>query len=407
MHIVVLGITSGIAAHKTLDLIRLLKLDGIDVRVILTEAARHMVDATEINTLTGHTAYTELFGPEFEYASILKNRTVDHIRLADSADVFVIAPATANTIAKLAHGLADNMLTTTALATVAPIIVCPSMNVHMWHNPVTRDNMKRIKQLGHIVVDPQAGMLACGYEGMGRLADVSIIHKAITEQLRRTTQLKGKKILVTAGGSIERIDDIRAITNRSSGKMGVAIAEACALRGADVLLLRATSAVSPRYTMRQETYSTADDIAVLLQRHIPACDVVFHTAALSDFTIDNPRHGKLKSDKPATLKLKPRVKLLDRIKTWNPDIYLVAFKAEFNLSRKALVSRAKKRMNESSADAIIANDVAPGDRGFESDDNEVTIITSDSPPLTIPLASKRDVAEQIITHLAARFHPAV
>ncbi|HEX8931732.1 MAG TPA: bifunctional phosphopantothenoylcysteine decarboxylase/phosphopantothenate--cysteine ligase CoaBC [Patescibacteria group bacterium] len=392
---VVLGVTSGIAAYKTLNLMELLSKAGIEISVIMTKRAAQMIDPGEFEKISGNKVYTELFTGGFDYKKILKERQVEHIDLADKADVLVIVPATANMIGKLASGLADDYLTTTTLAVTAPIIVAPAMNVHMWTNPVVKENVARLKNLNYQIIEPETGLLACGYEGQGRLASVEVIRDEILRQLNRTQQLKGKKIIVTAGGTSEKIDEVRSITNRSSGKMGVALAEELYLRGAQVLLLRAKKAVSPRYLMQEEIFETAEDLLNLLKKHSKSADVFYHVAAVADFTPEKV-DGKISSKTEFNLKLKPQVKILDLIKMLNPKIRLIAFKAEYGLPEKELLAAALKRLQEAKADVIIANDISKKDSGFEVDANEVLVVFPNGTFKKIALGLKREIAAKII-----------
>ncbi len=399
-HTVVVGITSGIAAFKSLDLVKRLRAHGIDVSVIMTEHAACMVPPHEFEKASGRKVYIQLFEKGFSYKDILKNRVVDHIRLADAAELIAIVPATANCIAKIAHGIADDFLTTTILATRAPVLVCPSMNVHMWNNPLTQKNLTILRSLGYQIVEPGTGSLACGYEGKGRLPDVGDIEGAIIRRLEKHTQLTGKKIMITAGGTAEKIDDIRMITNRSSGKMGAALADACAARGADVLLLRAGSAIVPELKVQQAVFETTEDLEKLMDTHIPAVDICFHTAAVSDFFLPHRLQGKLKSNKAYTLILKPRKKILDRVKILNPTIKLIGFKAEWQCEEDVLIERAIDRMKKSTADAMVVNDVGYPDRGFAVDTNEVIVVLADGTWKKIPLMSKKELAEHIVDFLS-------
>lgn len=393
---VVVGITSGIAAYKSLELIKLLKEEKLEIFVILSHHATQMVPIDEFEKASGNKVAVELFQDDFDYKIILKSRKVDHIELADKADVFVIVPATANTVAKLSHGIADDFLTTTALAVTAPTIICPSMNVNMWNNPAVQENINLLRKRGAIIIEPTEGMLACGYEGKGRLVDIAIIKDEILKQLHRTNSLRSKKIIVTAGGTIEKIDDVRFIANRSSGKMGVAIAEECYLRGSDVLLLRSKNSVSPRYLVKEKLFSTTDDLFTLVKQYIKEYDYIYHVAAVSDFTLLEPFTGKIKSGKALTLRLKPQVKILGYIKKLNPRINLIAFKAEHNSDEKELVQIAKKKLQDSNADAIVANDISRNDRGFEADTNEVFIVQKNGQYIKFALNSKKEIAKHII-----------
>jgi phosphopantothenoylcysteine decarboxylase / phosphopantothenate---cysteine ligase len=396
---VVLGVTSGIAAYKTLELIKQLRKANITVLVIMTQSATKMIDPEEFKKASGHKVYTELFEKDFDYKKVLNEKVVQHIALADRADVMVIAPATANIIAHLAHGMADDFLTTTALAVTAPIIVCPSMNVNMWKNPIVQENTDKLKRLGVHIINPASGMLACGYVGVGRLANITDIKREIIEKLETATSLRGKKILVTAGGTIEKIDDVRYITNRSSGKMGSAIARACLERGAEVLLLRSKHSVEPDFHIHEKVFETADELLDLIKQNITDYDYCFHAAAVSDFSVQNKTDGKLASDYPITLNLLPQKKIIEQIKKLNPTVRLIAFKAEHESDLNRLKQAALTKLNESNADAVIANDIGRKDRGFESDDNEVLIVLPDGKTKHLSLASKNKIANEIVQYI--------
>ncbi|MEK7597963.1 MAG: bifunctional phosphopantothenoylcysteine decarboxylase/phosphopantothenate--cysteine ligase CoaBC [Patescibacteria group bacterium] len=393
---ILIGVSSGIAAYKVLDLIVLLKKEGHSVFVIMTKGATEMISPQNFERASGNKVYVNLFEKNFDYRKVLDKRKVKHIELADKADVMVIAPATANIIGKLSHGIADDFLTTTTLAVTAPIIICPSMNVNMWGNPIVQENLAKLKSVGYQIIEPTSGMLACGYEGVGRLENIKIIKEEIIKQINRTNSLKGKKIIITAGGTIEKIDEVRSITNKSSGKMGVALAEECYLRGADVLLLRAKNSVHPRYLIKEKIFETADELLYLIKVNIENTDLFFQVAAVSDFKVDQQVKGKIPSDNFVNLKLIPQIKIVDQIKKLSPKATLIAFKAEYGLSEKKLIDEAVKKLKESKADFIIANDISRFDRGFESDNNEVYIISKDGKVKKILLSSKREVAKKII-----------
>jgi phosphopantothenoylcysteine decarboxylase/phosphopantothenate--cysteine ligase len=396
---VVLGITSSIAAFKILDLIKNLKKEEIEVFVIMSKSAAEMVPPSEFEKASGNKVYLELFEKGFDYKTILENRKVEHIEIAEKADVLAIVPATANVIAKIAHGIADDFLTTTLLATTAPIIICPAMNVNMWNNPATQQNIKKLKQTGIQIIEPGEGMLACGYEGKGKLEEIDIISYEIKKQLNRNNSLRGKKILITSGGTTEKIDDVRFITNRSSGKTGAAIAEECYLRGAEILLLRSINSVKPGYKITEKKFNSTDDLHELIKNNIKNFDIIFHAAAVSDFKTDQPINGKISSDNSLNLKLVPQIKIIDEIKKINPSIKLIAFKAEYNLSKQNLIKAAEEKLQDCNADAIIANDISKKTSGFEADSNEVTIVLKNKTVKNIPLASKREIAKEIIKYL--------
>lgn len=393
---ILIGITSGIAAYKILDLIKLLKNEGHKVSVIMTKSATEMFSKQDFEKASGNKVYINLFEKNFDYREILEKRKVEHIELADKTDVMIIAPATANIIGKLAHGIADDFLTTTALAVTSPMIICPSMNVNMWNNPIVQENIAKLKSVGYQVINPTSGMLACGYEGVGRLENVEIINKEIIKLLERNDSMKGKKVIITSGGTAEKIDEVRSITNRSSGKMGVAIAEECYLRGTDVLLLRAKNSLKPRYLIKEKIFNTAEELLNLIKENIKSTDLFFQVAAVSDFKVDHLFKGKLLSNQSINLKLIPQIKIINQIKKLSPKTKLIAFKAEYDLSEKDLIKEATKKLKESKADFVIANDISRSDRGFESDNNEVYIISKIKQVKKIPLTSKKEIAKKIV-----------
>lgn len=393
---ILIGVAGGIAAYKVLDLIKLLKKEGCNIFVIMTKGATEMISFLDFEKASGNKVYINLFEKDFDYREVLKKRKVEHIELADKTDVMVIAPATANVIAKLAHGIADDFLTTTALAVTSPIIICPSMNVNMWRNQLVQENINKLKSVGYQVIEPTAGLLACGYEGVGKLESVKVIKDEVLRQIQRSNSLKGKKVIITAGGTSEKIDEVRSITNRSSGKMGVALAEECYLRGADVLLLRAKNSVKPRYLIKERIFETAEELLYLIKVNIKDTDLFFQVAAVSDFKVDRLVKGKLSSDSSINLKLIPQIKIIDQIKKLSPKIKLIAFKAEYGLTEKELIEEGIKKLKDSKADFVIANDISRSDRGFESDNNEVFIISKDKSVKKILLTSKREVSKQIV-----------
>lgn len=395
--LILLGVSGGIAAIKTPEIIRTLTEDGYDIRVILTKSACAFVSPADLEKLSGHPVLTDMFTPRPDIAEIRKNRTVEHIAIANAARLFVIIPATANVVAKLAHGIADDYLTTTALAATCPVLICPSMNVYMWNHPATQQNINRLRQFGYHTFGPDSGMLACGYTGAGRLPATDAILREIRTFAARTSSLAGKKILVTAGGTVEPIDGVRQITNKSTGKMGVALAQACFLRGADVLLLRSDTSVVPRYGIREILFDTSDSLKKLMHEHLPDTDICFHAAAVSDFVIKGGARGKISSETSLPLELTPRSKILDSVKSINPEVYLVAFKAEYDVTDRKLVELASDRLKRAQADCIIANDVGREGQGFATDNNDVWIIrASGGKPVHIPLRSKALIADAVI-----------
>lgn len=396
---ILIGVTAGIAAYKVLKLIKLLRNEGHKVFVVMTSGAVKIFPKQDFEKASSNKVYVSLFEKNFDYKEVLRTKKVEHIELADKCDVMVIVPATANIIGKLAHGIADDFLTTTALAVTAPIIICPSMNVNMWGNKLVQENLTKLKSVGYQVIEPISGMLACGYEGIGRLEDIRIIKNEAIRQINRTNSLKGKKIIITAGGTSEKIDDVRYITNRSSGKMGVSLAEECYLRGADVLLLRAKNSVRPRYLIKEKLFNTAEELMKLTKENIRNTDIFFQVAAVSDYKINKSFKGKISSKKSLELKLVPQIKIINQIKELSPKTFLVAFKAEYNLQEKKLIKKALEKLKESKANCVVANDISRNDRGFESDNNEVYIVSKNKSVEKISLTSKREVAIKIIEFL--------
>lgn len=394
-----MGISGGIAAYKILDLIRLLQEEEINVSVVLTRSASHLVDKKILEILTENKVFDELFEKNFNYKTILRNRSVDHISLADNTDLFVIAPATANVIAKLANGIADDYLTTTALAVTKPLLVCPSMNVNMWNNPIVAENVDRLRFFGHHIIEPTEGELACGYIGQGRLEDIEIIRDEITKRINEIKILKGKRIVVTAGGTSEPIDSVRSITNKSTGKMGIAIAQTCFLKGASVTLLRSKQTIKPRFIMKEETFDTTKDLYNLVKKYAANADIFFHVAAVSDFEVARKFTGKISSKQNLKLTLKPTMKISNEIKKINPNLYLVLFKAEHNLTEEKLLKAAKQKMREARADVVVANDISKPDRGFGADTNKISVVLKNGAYKRFPLARKEDVAEQLVNYL--------
>ncbi|MGH7245681.1 MAG: bifunctional phosphopantothenoylcysteine decarboxylase/phosphopantothenate--cysteine ligase CoaBC [Candidatus Levyibacteriota bacterium] len=395
---VVIGITGGIAAVKTPEIIQMLQSEGIDVEVILTHSATKILRPEEIEKIIKKKIYVDLFEKDIHTNDIRKNKTIEHISLAKKANLFIVVPATANILSKLAYGMADDFLTTTLLATKAPVMIFPSMNTAMWENPLTKENVTKLKSIGYEVVDPNDGMLACGDIGPGRLAEPSEVAQRITDRVHATKRLAGKRIIVTMGGTRDYIDDVRFITNKSSGKMGAAIAEECFQRGADILVLRAITSVKPRFSLNEELFETAEELETLIKKYAADYDVLFHTAAVSDYTV-NKQSGKLDSAQKIRLELTPREKILSKIKHYNSDILLVGFKAVWNKNKQEQITEGEKKLQETGADAIIVNDVSSTEAGFGSDKNEVVIVSNDKKPKEIGLDTKTNIARSILDSL--------
>ncbi len=394
-HSLVIGISSGIAAYKIIGLLR--RLQGkFDISVIMTDHAKSMISPMEFKKIPGVSVYSELFPKDFDYKKILKKREVEHIRLADAADLVVIAPATANILAKIAHGLADDLLTTTILATQAPILICPSMNVYMWQKEIVQENIKKLIKKGHYVLSPDKGMLACGYEGIGRLADTKKIISEINHLITVKNSLVGKKIMITAGGTSESIDPVRVITNRGSGKMGLALTGECNRRGAGVILVRSKNSIVAQSRVEEIPFETVEDLSKIIKDRIKNCDAIFHTAAVSDFKPVKKFSTKIKSSQKLTLDLIPTDKIINKIKFWNPKILLIGFKAVFQKTDREMIKIGKDLLQETKSDFVAVNDVGKSGIGFGTDDNEMILISAKGQIRKIDKASKQTVSNKML-----------
>jgi phosphopantothenoylcysteine decarboxylase/phosphopantothenate--cysteine ligase len=405
---VVLGITGGIAAYKAAELCRLLTKAGATVRVVMTAAATRFITPLTLQTLSGAPVALDLFdsGSEAE---------IGHIRLADEADLLIVAPATADAIARFAVGLANDLLTAVVLATRAPVLLAPAMNVNMWENSLTRGNLERLLGPGgagrFTTVGPDRGDLACGWVGAGRLIEpVEILAAAI--RLLAPRELDGRRVVVTAGPTREPIDDVRFLGNRSSGKMGAALAASAAARGARVTLLAGpgTPAVAGgRIDVERVEVETSADLERALAASAPGADAVVMTAAVADFRPRSRIAGKLSrqaSGGNLTLDLTPVPDLLAGVARARHDgrPFLIGFAAEVE-GGAALEKRAAHKLRDKGCDAIVANDVSAPGIGFGADDNAVTVLFADGARVEIPRASKRDVADQLWRLFAPRLPP--
>ena len=397
---IVIGVTGSIACYKALDIIKKLRNEGANVYTIMTESATKLADIKDFEKISGNEVQTDLFLPNIDYKYyIKKNQPIKHISLADIADLFLICPATANIIGKIANGIAGDLLSTSVMATNAPILICPAMNVKMWKNPIMQENVKKLKNLNYEFVEPEYGELACGYKGVGRLAQLDKIIDRIKIIIDRRNDLKGKKIIVTAGATSEEIDPVRVITNKSSGKMGVYIAEEAFLRGADVTLIRGANSVEPQYHFKDIKIYSVNGLFNEIKNNIKNVDIMIHAAAVSDFTINNRRNGKIKSDNNIHLELTPTTKIFENINKLKKDILLIGFKAEYNVSEKILVERAYGLLKDANAELVVANDVGKGGRGFDVETNEVFIVDKNRKVTHVDLADKRVVGNRILDEI--------
>lgn len=385
---VVIGVTGGIAAYKIPAVARGLIAQGIDVYTIMTKSASEFVTPSTLSALTGHPVYTDLFS-----GATSTGININHITLADSADLIVVAPATANTIAKLAHGIADNLLTSTILAATSPILVCPSMNVNMYTNKVTQNNISVLKSYGMHVLEPGEGELACGWEGKGRLPEPERIVLEVKRILSKQ-DLAGINILITSGPTMEDIDPVRFITNRSSGKMGHAITEAACLRGANVKVI--TGPVNLDYAPWAKVIKvrSAKDMFNAVKEHLEWADVLIMAAAVADFVPSVYRKQKIKKLKSGMYKLELRssIDILANIKDKKGKRVFVGFAAETNSVEKNAVEKLKAK----ALDLIIANKVGSKGTGFASDTNTGSIISQTGTVQRFNLMPKHVLAGRIL-----------
>jgi phosphopantothenoylcysteine decarboxylase/phosphopantothenate--cysteine ligase len=380
---IVLGITGGIAAYKAADLASKLTQAGAKVEVVMTEAATKLIAPLTLHTLTRTKVVVDMFTAPLEYE-------VTHVSIAEAADVVVIVPATANTIAKIAAGIADNMLTAVVLATRAPVIIAPAMNVNMWQNPITQENIARLKARGFVIVDPAYGRLASGKMGQGRLAEVETIIGTIKQVLGRKGDLAGKHIVVTAGGTQEPIDPVRHIGNRSSGKMGYAVAEAARDRGAAVILITAPASLPEPVGIEVAHVLTANQMKEAVAKAVAKADALIMAAAVADYQPRAVSKAKIKKDALSlTLELVRTPDILTEVKG---NFIKVGFAAE----SENLVKNAREKLEKKQLDLMVANDITATDSGFGADTNKVTIIDRDGKAEELPLLTKREVAEKIL-----------
>ncbi len=384
---VVLGVTGSIAAHRAVDIASRLVQAGLTVDVIMTKSATEFVTPLPFRTITRRPVSCDMFAPPMEFDP-------KHIVVADRADVVVIAPATANIIAKIAAGIADDLLSNTVLATKAPIIIAPAMNVGMYENSITQENINRLRSRGFIIVGPAYGRLVTGIMGYGRLAEVREILGTIFAVLGRDGDLAGKRLLVSAGGTQETVDPVRYLSNRSSGKMGYAIAEAARDRGAQVTLITAPTSLIPPVGVEAVWINTALQMRDAVLGRVAEADALIMAAAVADYRPLVPAESKVKG-KPETLTLE-LVRNPDILSEAHGDLLKVGFAAE----SEDLVANAKRKLEEKGLDLIVANDITAPDSGFEADTNRVVLIDRGGGVEELPLLPKSDVAHRILDRVA-------
>ena len=389
---IALGVCGGIAAYKSAEIVRLLQDRGIRVQVVMTRAAQEFVRPLTFAALSGEKVITDLFGSDESQANV--ESAIEHIAIAQAIDALLVAPATADVLAKFAQGIANDFLSTLYLATTASVVVAPAMNVNMWNHSATQANIEILRKRGVRVVDPGSGYLACGMTGAGRLAENEAIVAAALEALGASQDLAGETLLITAGPTREKIDPVRYLTNRSSGRMGYAIAEAALRRGACVLLVSGPTAIAPPGAAKLTQVETAEEMRAAVLKLLPESTVVIKTAAVADFRPKAASGQKIKRKGPMTLELEPTADILSELASQKTSQIIVGFAAETN----DVLENARKKLASKSLDAIVVNDVSREGVGFDSDRNAVTIITNDE-VVEVPETSKWEVAQRVLNQV--------
>jgi phosphopantothenoylcysteine decarboxylase / phosphopantothenate---cysteine ligase len=387
---VALGVTGGIAAYKAAEIVRLLQDRGIRVQVIMTRAAQEFVRPLTFAALSGERVITGMFSSGEEQTPNIDS-AIEHIAVAQSIDALLVAPATADVLAHFAQGIATDFLTTLYLATTAPVVVAPAMNVNMWQHAATQANLEVLRKRGVKIVEPGSGYLACGMTGAGRLAANEAIVAALLETLGASQDLSGETLLITAGPTREKIDPARYLTNRSSGRMGYAVAEAALRRGARVLLVSGPTALTPPGAAELTRVESAEQMRDAVVSLLPQASIVIKTAAVSDYRAKAVSGQKLKRKGPISLELEPTADILKEISLRKQSQIIVGFAAE---TENAL-ENARQKLAAKHLDAIIVNDVSREGVGFDSDRNEVTIITRDE-VVEVPETTKWEVAQRVL-----------
>ena len=388
---IVLGVTGGIAAYKAVEIVSRLRKAGAEVHVIMTKEATQFVTELTFREMSGQPVVVDMWEKVTDF-------NVEHIALANLADLMLIAPATANILAKGAVGIADDMLSTTLLATKAPVLMAPAMNTNMYENPVTQENIKTLKKRGVHILEPAAGHLACGTSGKGRLPEPLEIVEAVKRLLNLTGQLSGQKVLVTAGGTIEPLDPVRYIGNRSTGRMGYAIAAEAARRGAEVVLVSGPSALMPPSGVRMVQVETARQMREAVLAEYPSVQAVVKSAAVADYRPIEVAAEKIKkSDDALTLTLVRNPDILLELGQKKQQQLLVGFAAE----TCHVEEYARKKLVKKNLDFIVANDVSEADAGFGVETNRIKLFDKEGNMTAYPLMSKTELAGIILDHVAA------
>ena len=384
---IILGVGGGIAAYKSAELARLLMQQGHQVQAVMTDAAQRFVTPMTFAALTGRKVLTDLFAIE---------NAIDHIGTAQENDLLVVAPATADLLAKLAHGLAGDFLSTLYLAFTGPVLLAPAMNVNMWEHAATRENVETLKRRGNVVIEPGSGYLACGMTGPGRMAEPEEIAAAIEREARQRRDLEGETVLITAGPTQEPLDPVRYISNRSSGKMGYALAEAAAARGSRVVLISGPVHLPAPRGVEVIGVRTAVEMRERVFENLEPASIVIKAAAVGDFHLSKvPDQKRKKTAARLSLELDPTPDILAELGRKKGDRLLVGFAAETENLRQ----EARRKLESKNCDMVVGNLVGGADLGFESDENEVVLVLSTGETLALERASKREIAERIFDQI--------
>ena len=403
---ITMGVTGGVAAYKAAELVRLLQQDGFTVEVVMTRGAREFITPLTFAALSGQKVITDLFGNSENEANL--ESAIEHIAVAQRTDLLLVAPASADIIAKFARGIADDFLSTLYLATTAPVVVAPAMNVNMWNHAATRENIAKLRERGVNVVEPDEGYLACGMVGAGRLAGHAEILAAVRATLHTNRDLAGETVLVTAGPTCEDFDPVRYLTNRSSGKMGYAVAEAAARRGAKVILVSGPTSLETPTGVRRVDVRSAEQMHEAVTKEFAGCSIGIFAAAVADYRPAEKREEKMKkTDGSLTVQLEPTVDILQEIASAKGDKFIVGFAAETT----NVGQNARKKMAAKNLDLIVANDVTAEGAGFDHDTNVVSLFYRDGREVAVPKMSKAEVAQRVLDEIvrlrgASRSKPA-
>ena len=386
---VLLGVTGSIAAYKTVNLARMLKKLGANVHVLMTRNAENFINSYTFETLTQNKCLIDTFDRNFQYS-------VEHVALAKAADVVMIAPASANVIGKIANGIADDMLTTTVMACPCKKIIAPAMNHNMYHNPIVQDNIEKLEKYGYVIAEPERGMLANGDTGDGRMMEEEQLLEFILREIACEKDLKGKKVLVTAGATCEAIDPVRFITNHSTGKMGMALAKAAIYRGAEVLVVKGKTEVKSPYFARVIKAKSAEDMYKAVMDNADNMDIIIKAAAVADYTPKTKADGKIKkTDGDMNLELTRTRDILKSVGEKKKDGQYVC---GFAMETEDLIANAQKKLESKNADMICANSLNEKGAGFGVDTNVITLITKDGAE-ELPQMSKWDCANVILDRI--------